>query len=95
MATARDKCPLLVTPLGMKKVTKYLRGKIYIPKAIAEEVGLEEGDRVEVSVGGPKTLVVRLLKETPDEVLERLLEEPLEIGVPDRIERSEIYEDLR
>jgi|GEM_PF-1757800 len=79
----------------MKKITKYIRGKIYIPKMIAEELGLEEGDRVEITVSKPKTLIIRLLKETPDEVLEKLLEEPLEIGVPDRIERREIYEDLR
>jgi len=78
----------------MKKITKYVRGKIYIPKAIADIVGLEEGDRVEISVEGPKVLSIRLLKETPDEVLEKLLEEPLEIGVPGKIERREIYEDL-
>jgi len=79
----------------MKKITKYIRGKIYIPKVIAEEVGLEEGDKVEISIGGPKTLTVRLLKETPDEALEKLLEEPLEIGVPEKIKRREIYEKLR
>lgn len=62
---------------------------------IAEELGLEEGDRVEITVSKPKTLIIRLLKETPDEVLEKLLEEPLEIGVPGRIERREIYENLR
>ncbi len=78
----------------MKKITKYIRGKIYIPKVIAEGIGLEEGDKVEVSIGGPKTLIVRLLKETPDEVLEKLLEEPFEIGVPEKIERREIYENL-
>jgi len=78
----------------MRKITKYIRGKIYIPKVIAEEIGLEEGDKVEISISGSKTLTVRLLKETPEEVLEKLLEEPLEIGVPE-VKRREIYEDLR
>ncbi|RLE91313.1 MAG: hypothetical protein DRJ55_05805 [Thermoprotei archaeon] len=52
----------------------YVGGKIYIPRVIAEAVGL--------------------LREAPDEVLERFLEEPLEIGVPVRIRRREFYEGL-
>jgi len=79
---------------GMKNITKYIRGKIYIPKAIAREIGLEEGDKVEISVSGPKTILIRLLKRTPEEVLEDLLKEPFEIGVPKRIKRRTIYEDL-
>ena len=78
----------------MKKSTKYIRGKIYIPKMIAEEIGLEEGDKVEISISGSKMLTIKLLKETPEEVLEKLLEEPFEIGVPEKVKRREIYEDL-
>ena len=79
----------------MKGVTKYVKGKIYIPKKIASEVGLEEGDKVLIEVSGPKTLTIRLLKKTPEEILIEYLEKPFEIGVPSPLKRRDIYENIR
>ena len=78
----------------MKIITKFIRGKVYIPKKIVESIGLVEGDELEVRVYDRKTILLRLLRETPEERIQKFLNDPKEIGTT-RLSRREIYEDLR
>jgi AbrB family looped-hinge helix DNA binding protein len=81
--------------------TTYHAGKLYLPKRIREELGLSDGDRVEVTSRDGKIIASPLRAEEPDALLVRLLREPLErtktnatpVSPPWR--RRDIYGDQR
>jgi len=56
----------------------YHSGKLYLPKRIREELGLSDGDRMEVTSRDGKIIASPIRAEDPDRLLIRLLGEPLE-----------------
>jgi len=53
----------------------YHRGKLYLPKRIREELGLRDGDRMEVTSRDGKLIASPIRRQDPDKFLLRLLED--------------------
>lgn len=64
----------------------YHGGKLYLPKRVRQELGLSDGDRMEITSRDGKIIASPIRAEDPEELLIRMLDEPLErtkpIGIP-------------
>ncbi len=54
-------------------MARYHSGKLYLPKNIREELGLENGDQMEITARHGKIIASPLRGQNPDEVLARFL----------------------
>jgi len=76
--------------------TTYYRDKVYLPREVQEELGLVDGDELEVKVvgRGEVRLIVVRGSDAGKRVLERLNNPPNLGRLKGKLTREEIYEDI-
>jgi len=76
--------------------TTYHKDKVYLPREVQEELGLVDGDELEVEVvgRGEVRLIVVRGSDAGKRVLERLNSPPNLGRLKRRLTREEIYEDI-
>jgi len=76
--------------------TTYYKDKVYLPREVQEELGLVDGDELEVEVvgRGEVRLIVVRGSDAGKRVLERLNNPPNLGRLKEKLTREEIYEDI-
>jgi AbrB family looped-hinge helix DNA binding protein len=75
--------------------TTYHENKIYVPADVREKLGLKPGEKLNIVLLDRRSFKVELQRRLPEEELEEELMDPQKVGVPEKLTRREIYDDIR
>jgi len=75
--------------------TTYHKNKIYVPAEVREKLGLRPGEKLNIVLLDKRSFKVELQRRLPEEELDDELISPSKVGVPAKLTRREIYDDIR